>query len=67
MSKMQITISTKLVEYAGTETCRVGQIYGGGRCGKRAEVITVIAGSNGYRYESRPRCLADAKELIREP
>jgi hypothetical protein len=61
-----ITVVARFLPYEGTERCHVGSIYGGEQCGKRAEVVTVIEGSNGYRYESRPRCRADAEELLGE-
>ena len=64
---MTVTVSAKLVEYAGTKICRVGPIYAGGICGKRAEVTTVVTGSNEYRYESAPRCRVDAIELLGDP
>jgi hypothetical protein len=61
---MPVTVTAKFVPYEGSATCRIGPIYGGGKCGKRAEVVTVIEGSNGYRYESNPRCREDAIYLL---
>ena len=58
------TVTASLAPYVGSEKCRVGSIYGGKKCLAPATVVTVVTGSNGYRYESAPRCLADAEYLL---
>jgi hypothetical protein len=59
-----LEITAKLVPYEGTERCKVGPIYGGRKCGKRAEIVTIYEASNGWRYEASPRCAEDAVELF---
>ena len=60
---MLVTVTARFAPYDGPEKCRVGSIYEGARCGKRAEVVTIYEGSNGWKYETAPRCLADAEAL----
>jgi hypothetical protein len=57
-------IVTRLVPYAGPARCKVGSIYGGRKCGKRAEIVTIYEASNGWRYDSNPRCAIDTVELM---
>jgi hypothetical protein len=59
-----ITIVAKIVSYEGPDSCRVGPIYGGKRCGKKAEAVTIYEASNGWRYETEPRCAEDTVELL---
>jgi hypothetical protein len=57
-------VTAKFVKFEGTARCTVGPIYGGKKCGKRAEIVTVYEAPNGWRYETNPRCSADAEELL---
>ena len=59
-----LEVTAKIVPYEGPARCRVGSIYGGPMCGKKAEAVTVYEAPNGWRYESRPRCGADTVELF---
>ena len=59
-----VTVDAKLMRYVGAEKCRVGNIYAGNKCGKQAEVVTVLTASNGWSNVSQPRCRADAELLL---
>jgi hypothetical protein len=59
-----LTIVAKIVPYAGSARCKVGSIYGGKKCGKKAEAVTIYEASNGWRYRTNPRCAADTVELF---
>jgi hypothetical protein len=61
---MEASITAKFVPYEGPVRCNVGPIYGGRKCGKPAEVVTVYDGPNGWHYETLPRCRADAEHLL---
>jgi hypothetical protein len=60
---MSVTVSARFVDYEGSERCRVSEPFGP-KCSKRAEVVTIFEGSNGWSYVANPRCRADAEYLL---
>lgn len=59
-----VTITAKFVDYTGAARCEVGSPYAGTKCGKSATVVTIFEGSNGWRYEAKPRCREDAEYML---